>query len=401
MDLKILYKLRQNIIYKEGVFYFGILKIPHRFSTINEEKIIKLIQSLTNDYVPLAPLFSLADNTDEVVEIKILIQIFMKYIQLEMYETEYEVEIIPKNISVYNISKATSLQNSTSLDESKYIITKSTAGYSFDSLSSSAEIVFKKWPNVEDSLIQNLLKSFHFDNVEARAYSNFADQLFLSKMKDLKPYLEKNLLVQKNYTYCNSKEDLINIRQREGIPSTELDRIFANRKSRYQPLSQLCIKDINEILDSVFRTYESDSLSYPSAGGLYEIELYIAINNVRGMDSGLYKLNRNNLNLEKINISSSDHSKLLEAPLITSPFLQAIPQMIMYGVSNQESIERKYQNIALKLTLLNAGVLMNTLHLTASTYGVSSYLNGHNFESSLLEKYLKNSQHLMLDLIFP
>jgi hypothetical protein len=87
--------------------------------------------------------------------------------------------------------------------------------------------------------------------------------------------------------------------------------------------------------------------------------------------------------------------------MITSPFLEDEPSLIIYGVCNQMKIESKYQNIGLKLALLNSCVLLNQLHIASCFYGFASYINGHNFENETLDKYLKIDEHLMLDLIFP
>jgi hypothetical protein len=151
----------------------------------------------------------------------------------------------------------------------------------------------------------------------------------------------------------------------EQIKSTELkkkekanlDHLFKDldfnlamtqRRSSYETARTLTKERLIHLLQLVFPS--SGAPIYPSAGGVYE--LYPLLEN------GSYQLNKENLQIIK------------KHPTDFQLFKEQKIRMIIFIISDYIKLKIKYQDLSLKLTYQNSGVVLSYIYLTATTLGM-------------------------------
>jgi SagB-type dehydrogenase family enzyme len=108
---------------------------------------------------------------------------------------------------------------------------------------------------------------------------------------------------------------------------------------------------------------------YPSAGGCYELELYLAVDNCEGLARGFYHYDAGGHALVPINVSSNQ----LDALLTRAQFAMgapAVPQILITIAARFGLIAWKYSSIAYALILKDVGVLMQTFYMMATDMGL-------------------------------
>lgn len=133
-------------------------------------------------------------------------------------------------------------------------------------------------------------------------------------------------------------------------------------------------KEIGELLYRVGRIrhvrnsgkQEIISRPIPAAGAIHEIDFYLVVRQRDGLEKGLYYYNgkehalcRCDTDDKHVNAFLSDASVAMEQP--NSP-----PQCIVILTSRFSRIAWKYEGIAYRLTLMNAGVVLQSLYLVAT-----------------------------------
>ena len=124
---------------------------------------------------------------------------------------------------------------------------------------------------------------------------------------------------------------------------------------------------------------------FPSAGGLYELEIYIAVNRCNGLSSGLYDYDPEKHTLILISEMTADVEKLLRdaghAAMIPAEQIQTL---IILSARFQR-LAWKYSAIAYALLLKNVGVLYQTMYLAATAMGLAPCALGYG-DSDLFAK---------------
>jgi SagB-type dehydrogenase family enzyme len=108
---------------------------------------------------------------------------------------------------------------------------------------------------------------------------------------------------------------------------------------------------------------------YPSGGSSYELELYLAVAHCEGLARGFYHYDAGGHAL--VPIETRPHE--LEAMLSTAEFAMgasAAPQILITIAARFGRVSWKYASIAYSLILKDAGVLIQTLYLTATDMGL-------------------------------
>jgi SagB-type dehydrogenase family enzyme len=108
---------------------------------------------------------------------------------------------------------------------------------------------------------------------------------------------------------------------------------------------------------------------YPSAGGSYELELYLAIDTCEGLARGFYHYDAGEHALVPIGVRTED----LEALLSGAEFAMgepAAPQVLITIVARFGRVSWTYSSIAYALILKDVGVLTQTLYLMATDMGL-------------------------------
>jgi SagB-type dehydrogenase family enzyme len=116
---------------------------------------------------------------------------------------------------------------------------------------------------------------------------------------------------------------------------------------------------------------------YPSGGSAYELELYLAVRNCEGLESGFYHYDADRHALVPIGVRSRE----LEATLAGAEFAmgtEAPPQVLMTIAARFSRVSWKYSSVAYSLILKDVGVLLQTLYLMATDMGLGGCAIGTN-----------------------
>ncbi|MGB7099816.1 MAG: SagB family peptide dehydrogenase [Xanthobacteraceae bacterium] len=108
---------------------------------------------------------------------------------------------------------------------------------------------------------------------------------------------------------------------------------------------------------------------YPSAGGGYELELYLAAGQCQGLARGFYHYDAGAHALARIGFPKSDLDALLTGAKYATG-ARAAPQIVITIAARFGRISWKYSSIAYALILKDVGVLMQTFYLMATDMGL-------------------------------
>jgi SagB-type dehydrogenase family enzyme len=108
---------------------------------------------------------------------------------------------------------------------------------------------------------------------------------------------------------------------------------------------------------------------YPSGGGSYELELYLAVDKCGGLARGFYHYDAGGHALVPIDVRAEE----LEALLAGAEFAMgapAKPQILITIAARFGRVSWKYSSLAYALILKDVGVLLQTLYLVATDMGL-------------------------------
>jgi SagB-type dehydrogenase family enzyme len=108
---------------------------------------------------------------------------------------------------------------------------------------------------------------------------------------------------------------------------------------------------------------------YPSAGASYELELYLAVNTCEGLARGFYHYDAGAHALSPIGAAADAFDALL-AGASQAMGVRGAPQILITIAARFGRVSWKYSSIAYALILKDAGVLTQTLYLTATELGL-------------------------------
>ncbi len=116
---------------------------------------------------------------------------------------------------------------------------------------------------------------------------------------------------------------------------------------------------------------------YPSGGGAYELELYLAVGNCEGLARGFYHYDADRHALVPIGVKAPE----LEAQLTAAAFAMgalAAPQILITIAARFGRVSWKYSSVAYALILKDVGVLLQTLYMMATDMGLGGCAIGTN-----------------------
>jgi SagB-type dehydrogenase family enzyme len=116
---------------------------------------------------------------------------------------------------------------------------------------------------------------------------------------------------------------------------------------------------------------------YPSGGGAYELELYLAVANCEGLERGFYHYDADGHALVPIAVRPQQ----LEAVLAGAEFamgVTAAPQILIIIAARFSRVSWKYSSVAYSLILKDVGVLIQTLYMKATDMGLGGCAIGTN-----------------------
>jgi SagB-type dehydrogenase family enzyme len=108
---------------------------------------------------------------------------------------------------------------------------------------------------------------------------------------------------------------------------------------------------------------------YPSAGASYELELYLAVAQCDGLAAGFYHYDAGAHVLVPIDARAQDVDALLTGAALAMD-APGVPQILITISARFGRVSWKYSSLAYALMLKDAGVLTQTLYLTAADLGL-------------------------------
>jgi SagB-type dehydrogenase family enzyme len=118
----------------------------------------------------------------------------------------------------------------------------------------------------------------------------------------------------------------------------------------------------------------------PSAGALYPIETYVVINNVEGLEKGLYHYNIEEHTLEELKLDNFGrelaHAALEQEMLANAP-------LVFVWMAIFERSKWKYRQRAYRYVYLDAGIIGENLALSATGIGLGSCNVGAFFDNEV------------------
>lgn len=117
--------------------------------------------------------------------------------------------------------------------------------------------------------------------------------------------------------------------------------------------------------------YDVAPRAYPNAGACYELELYLAVRQCRGVLPGLYYYDPKGHLLVRLSEPTRATDRLLADAAMATQRVSA-PQVLITIASRFQRVAWKYESIAYALTLKNVGVLMEMMYLTAAAMGLAA-----------------------------
>ena len=120
------------------------------------------------------------------------------------------------------------------------------------------------------------------------------------------------------------------------------------------------------------QTTEYAPRPFPSGGGLYELEFYIAVRACQDLVPGLYHYDPLNHLLERIDKNKKTSlAPLFEEAAASAGIRSESLQVLVILTSRFERIAWKYESIAYSLTLKHVGVVYQTMYLAATAMGLA------------------------------
>ncbi len=167
--------------------------------------------------------------------------------------------------------------------------------------------------------------------------------------------------------------------------SLPLDQVLAKRRSiRSYADEPIDTQQLSDLLYRVARTTGSvdmdpqDIISrpYPSGGSLHELQFYLAVWHCKGLERGIYRYVGESHQLVPVGGSEAQMAKLLGRSGAAMGQPEAKPQVLLILTTRHPRMAWKYQGMAYRATLMNVGVVFQTLYLVATDLGIAACANG-------------------------
>ncbi|MCV7095148.1 SagB family peptide dehydrogenase [Mycobacterium kubicae] len=126
------------------------------------------------------------------------------------------------------------------------------------------------------------------------------------------------------------------------------------------------------------------SRPYPSAGSVYELELYPVIRNVAGLSPGMYHYDSFDHSLRLVASADSTAVSQLIAPAAATLAGGAEPQALIVMAARCGRIMWTYEQLAYATILKDVGVLMQTIYLAATAMGIGACAQGYGDTSAFV-----------------
>lgn len=186
--------------------------------------------------------------------------------------------------------------------------------------------------------------------------------------------------------------DLDAKRTQDPTLTTVLEDRFSERT--FDETNPITVDELAELLYRTARTRETlpfadgqelASRPYPSAGSVYELELYPVARNVAGLEPGMYHYDSFDHALRPVaNAKSPAVSQLIGLASATLA-RGAEPQLLIVMAARCGRIMWTYEQVSYASILKDVGVLMQTIHLAATAMGLGACAQGFGDTAAFVE----------------
>jgi SagB-type dehydrogenase family enzyme len=174
--------------------------------------------------------------------------------------------------------------------------------------------------------------------------------------------------------------------ERDDLP---LARVQAQRRSirEFDPARPITDRQLGEFLFRVARVtaYREAEVStprgpvrqdfaarpYPAGGGLYELELYAAVQTCDNLPPGLYHYDPTGHRLIRLRGRTAEVAGLIRDAAESTATPEETLQVLLVVAARFPRVAWKYESIAYALTLKHVGVLYQTMYLAATAMGLA------------------------------
>jgi SagB-type dehydrogenase family enzyme len=186
-------------------------------------------------------------------------------------------------------------------------------------------------------------------------------------------------------SWPGEKIDLRTVPSPPALPARPLAQLLRERHSTrdFDAAHPITLGELAHLLDSTARVQSiftappeegEPALTfaprpYPSGGGSYELEIYLAVGACEGLAPGLYHYDAGDQALVAIDARPQDVTTMLRQAQYAMD-AAASPQIVITITARFGRVAWKYSSLAYSLILKDVGVLMQTLYLMATDMGL-------------------------------
>ena len=164
-----------------------------------------------------------------------------------------------------------------------------------------------------------------------------------------------------------------------GAVDGSFSEVLGKRRSVRISKKVLTVTELSTLLYHVFQlkeTYTEGMMqtahrAFPSGGGIHELECYVWIRECDGLDAGLYHYQANAHALARLDAQEHQRAAIFAFGRSAWGSHYPAPQVVLTLAARFPRIAVKYERMAYRAVLLNAGCAMQTVYLVATAMGVA------------------------------
>lgn len=175
--------------------------------------------------------------------------------------------------------------------------------------------------------------------------------------------------------------DVAGVAKRSDSLAAIMDRRRSLRDFGATPLGLEQLSEFLHRVARITRTFDTGdqelmSRPYPSGGSIYEIEFYLAVGACEGLAPGLYYYRGQEHALEPLPGTAAAADKLRRDSAMAMGQPEQPPHVLVVLAARFPRFAWKYEAMAYRLILMNAGVIIQTMYLVATDMGLAGCANG-------------------------
>ena len=175
--------------------------------------------------------------------------------------------------------------------------------------------------------------------------------------------------------------DVAGIAKRSDALAAIMDRRRSLRDYASAPLALEPLSEFLYRVARITRTFDGGeqqlmSRPYPAGGSIYELEFYLAVRACEGLTPGFYYYRGVEHALERLPGAEAGAATLIADSSQAMGQPDRPPHVLVVLASRFPRFAWKYQSMAYRVTVMNAGVIIQTMYLVATDMGLAGCANG-------------------------